>query len=145
MQLRASLIAVGSEMLRLGRADTNGDWLTDRLERLGLTVGFRSMVGDDASDIARLLGHAREGCDVVILTGGLGPTEDDRTRHGVAAAFRFPLERDDAMVERLRRRYARRGYPFRDDQARQADRPSGARFLDNGVGAAVVASLVNRS
>jgi len=132
----AELIAVGAELLRFGARDTNTEWIAERLQRHGIEVRGRHLVEDDAHRVASLVTLALERADVVLLCGGLGPTEDDRTREALARATGLPLERDAAMVERLRRGFERRGFRFRDEHARQADRPRGMAWLDNDRGSA---------
>lgn len=132
---RAELIATGSELLRFGRSDGNGDWLTRRLNALGVEVVSRSVVEDDAEVIAGKIRSALS-ADLVLVTGGLGPTEDDRTREALARVVDRPLERDPRMVERLRAWFSERGRSFHELQERQADRPAGFAWLDNPVGTA---------
>lgn len=134
--MNANLIAVGSELLRFGRHDSNGDWITERLQRLGVEVVGRTLVGDDHGRTAAAIAVAVESADIVVLTGGLGPTEDDRTRDALAQALGLALERDDGQVARLREFFDRRGKEFQPEQARQADRPSGAEWIDNPLGIA---------
>lgn len=136
MSPRAELITVGSEMLRLGRADSNGEWLIEQLARLGLAVGTRSVVEDDPELIAALARGALERASVVLVVGGLGPTEDDRTREGLARALDLPLERDPARLRALQDLFRERERPFGEGQARQAERPRGATWIDNPVGSA---------
>jgi nicotinamide-nucleotide amidase len=134
--VRATLIAVGSELLFAGRRDTNGDWIAERLEREGVEIVARDLVVDDPDAIAA---HVREGLatgEWVILTGGLGPTEDDRTREGVARAIGVALERDADVARVIRERFAERGRPCGEHQLRQADRPAGASWLANPTGTA---------
>jgi competence/damage-inducible protein CinA-like protein len=132
----AALIAVGSELLRPGRSDANGDWLTERLGRLGIEVVARTIVGDDAARTATVIVAALRAGDLVILTGGLGPTEDDRTREALARALGRPLERDAEREERLRAMFESRGRTFRPMQARQTEKPRGAEWVDNPLGTA---------
>ena len=132
----AELIAVGSELLRFGRADGNGEWLADRLHRLGIEVTGRAQVGDDPARIARAIRAGLASADLVVLTGGLGPTEDDRTRDALARALGRPLERDGEREARIRAMFEARGRTFRPPQGRQADRPRGAEWLDNPLGTA---------
>jgi nicotinamide-nucleotide amidase len=134
--LKAEIIAVGSELLRPGRRDTNGDWLTERLQRHGLEVTGRALVGDDVARLETAIRRAAAAADLVLLTGGLGPTEDDRTRDAVAAAVGAPLVRDPAMVEHIRGLFESRGLPFRSHQAKQAEKPEAARWIDNALGSA---------
>jgi len=130
------LIAVGTELLDLGRPDTNSEWLTDRLLRRGARVTARTAVGDDVPRIAGQVRAALDRADLVIVSGGLGPTGDDRTREAVAAALGVPLERDAAMADALESRFRVHGRSFGDRQRSQADRPRGARWLANPVGVA---------
>lgn len=136
MLARAELIAVGSEMLHAGRADTNGDWLIEQLGRLGVAVEARSVVPDDPDSIAAFVGRAVGRSSIVIVIGGLGPTEDDRTREGLALALGLELERDADRLRRLEETFRERGRPFSADQARQAERPRGAAWIENPLGTA---------
>jgi len=134
--MNAAILAVGTELLRYGKLDTNGDWLAERLLRAGVRVDLRAAIGDDDAAIARLVVHALGACDLVLLTGGLGPTEDDRTREAIAIAAGRTLERDEEVERTLRARFAERGAPFLPMQSRQADRPRGALWIANPLGSA---------
>lgn len=134
--MNGAIIAVGSELLRFGFDDGNGDWLHAQLEGLGIEVGLRSRVADDVSRITPLVQSAFQTHEVVALTGGLGPTEDDRTREALAAAFALPLERDPDRLRGLEERLAARGLALSPAQARQADCPRGWHSLDNALGTA---------
>ena len=134
--MNATLIAVGSELLRFGRHDSNGDWITERLQRLGVEVVGRTLVGDDQARTAAAIGVAVVSADIVVVTGGLGPTEDDRTREALAQALGVALERDERRVARLREFFDRRGRAFEPEQEKQADRPAGAEWIDNPLGIA---------
>ena len=134
--MNAALIAVGTELLDLGRRDTNSDWLTERLLERGVRVTTRVAVGDDVERIADHIRCALGRADLVIVSGGLGPTGDDRTREAVAVALDLPLERDPSMAERLATRFRSHGRKFGEHQRGQADRPSGARWMLNPVGIA---------
>lgn len=136
MQSKATLIAVGSELLHLGRADTNGDWLIERMGRLGVALEARCVVEDDPEAIAGLVRHAVGRVSIVVLVGGLGPTEDDRTRDGLARGLDLPLEQDAERLRELEAFFRERERPFLPGQARQAERPSGAAWLDNPLGTA---------
>ncbi len=134
--MRAAIVAIGTELLHAGRHDSNGDWLAERLGRLGVPVALRALLEDDPAAIEAHVDAALRRCDLVLVTGGLGPTEDDRTRGAVASALEVPLERDAAVVEALRARFESRGRRFEEHQARQADRPRGSRWLENPAGTA---------
>lgn len=134
--MNAALIAVGSELLRFGHRDTNTLWLRDRLATLGVGTALRAQVDDDPGRIAHLLRTAAGLAEMTILTGGLGPTDDDRTREALARAAGVALERDDEVLARLRGHFERRGYRMTDNNAAQADRPAGAAWVANPVGSA---------
>jgi nicotinamide-nucleotide amidase len=134
--MKAELIIVGSEMLRFGRSDTNADWLIEQLGRIGFVTTGRTLVEDNENRIASAVRAARSHADAVIMTGGLGPTEDDRTREGLAAGLGMPLERDQEVLDALRERLVSRGRPFGENQSKQADRPRGAAWIDNPLGTA---------
>jgi nicotinamide-nucleotide amidase len=134
--MTAVVLAVGSELLRPGRRDTNGDWLVERLLDLGIETRWRSAVDDDVLRIARLIGAAWEDAGAVLLTGGLGPTEDDRTREALAVAFKAPLTRDPVMTRWIASMFSARGRVAGPRQWRQADRPQGAAWIDNALGSA---------
>jgi len=130
------LVTVGSELLRHGKQDTNAAWLLDRLQRAGLEVHVRATVDDDAPRLASVIAGALSRADAVLLTGGLGPTEDDRTREAVATALGVPLERDEAWTRTLEGLYRRYGRSFGELEARQGLRPAGASWIDNPLGSA---------
>ena len=134
--MNAVVVAVGSELLGPGRRDTNGEWLIGRLFDLGIETSWRATTGDDAPRIARVVRAALDDAGVVLLTGGLGPTEDDRTREAVALALDAPLTRDPAMADRIAALFASRGRVAGPRQARQADRPYGMAWIDNPLGSA---------
>jgi nicotinamide-nucleotide amidase len=132
----AEIIAIGSELLLGGRLDTNSLVLTERLAALGIEVRFKSAVGDDERDIASALRSACARADVVLLTGGLGPTIDDRTREAVARMTRRPLRRRAEAEEAIRKRLAEWGRVPSVTQLRQAMIPAGAEVLHNPIGSA---------
>lgn len=134
--MKAAIVAVGSELLRFGRTDGNGDWLQARLAEIGIETALRSRVEDDAARIAALVRSALDGHEIVLVSGGLGPTEDDRTREGLARAIAVPLERDPAALRTIGERLRARGLPLTAAQSRQADRPCGADWIDNPLGSA---------
>lgn len=135
------IIAVGSELLLGGRLDTNSIFLSDRLAALGVEVRFKVVVGDDETDIVTALRTAVGRADVVLLTGGLGPTDDDRTREAVARLTRRPLRRHQEALRNLRHRLKTWGRAVSAPQLRQALIPSGADVLPNPLGSAAGFSL----
>lgn len=134
--MRAIVIAVGSELLGPLRTDTNGAWLTGRLLEAGVEVVGRSTVTDEPDRIEAALRGALEQADVVIATGGLGPTADDLTREAAAAALGRGLVRDPAIVGDLRERFARWGRPMPAVNEKQGDVIEGAVVLENPRGTA---------
>jgi nicotinamide-nucleotide amidase len=133
---RAALIAVGSELLRLGRTDSNTPWISARLDRFGIETVARLSVLDEPEAIASTLRCALEIADLVLLTGGLGPTDDDRTREGLALGLACPLQHDEVKEREMRSRFAALEFPWTERQARQAQRPEGAVWIANGAGSA---------
>jgi nicotinamide-nucleotide amidase len=134
--MRASIVAVGSELLTPFKVDTNSLLITERLNAIGYDVRQKAVVGDDLDDISRVVERAMADADLVIITGGLGPTEDDLTRDAVARALNIPLDIDERIVDALRERFAKRGSKMTDNNRRQAMVPRGATVLENPNGSA---------
>jgi nicotinamide-nucleotide amidase len=132
----ARILAVGSELLTPHRIDTNSLFLTSRLNELGVVVRGKAIVGDDRSDLATSLRDAMASADVVILTGGLGPTADDITRDVVADVLGRELAENSDILDRIRARFKRRGVPMPEINRRQSMVPSGAVILPNPHGTA---------
>ncbi|TAJ15992.1 MAG: competence/damage-inducible protein A, partial [Dehalococcoidia bacterium] len=133
---RGEIIAVGSELLLGGRLDTNSLFLTDGLAEAGVEVRYKSVVGDEEADIVVALRTAARRADVVVLTGGLGPTLDDRTRQAVARATGRPLRRRAEALDGMRRQLEAWGRTPTKAQFRQGLIPVGAEVLANPVGSA---------
>jgi nicotinamide-nucleotide amidase len=134
--MNAEIIAVGSELLTPFRQDTNSLYLSDKLNQLGVEVAFKVVVGDSREHIAQTTRTALARAGLVILMGGLGPTEDDLTREAVAEALELSLARDPEIVEALRKRFAKRGFKFTENNLKQADIIAGATVLTNRNGTA---------
>jgi len=134
--MRACILAVGSEMLTPFRVDTNSLLITERLNAIGYDVRLKAVVADDVGELADVVRAATEWADLMVITGGLGPTEDDITRDAVARVLEVPLDVDEAIVDRIRERFARRGLNMPDINRRQAMVPRGASVLDNPNGTA---------
>jgi nicotinamide-nucleotide amidase len=132
----AEILAVGSEMLTPFRIDTNSLYLTGQLNELGIDVRAKAIVGDDRGDLSSLLRQALSRADVVMTTGGLGPTEDDLTREVVADVIERPLQEDPAILAALEDRFVRRKIAMPRNNRRQAQVPLGAVVLDNPHGSA---------
>jgi nicotinamide-nucleotide amidase len=137
----AEIIAVGSELLGSTRLDTNSLYLSDRLAAVGIDLRAKSVVGDDRRRLADILRAALTRADLVILTGGLGPTDDDLTREVVADTLARPLHEDPAIVAHIEQRFAARGLRMPHVNRRQAMVPHGASVLANPRGTAPGLSL----
>ena len=134
--MNAEIIAVGSEMLTPFRMDTNSLYLTEQLNRLGVDVIFKSIVGDNFRNLVGAAQHGLFRSDIVIFIGGLGPTEDDLTREAVAEALGLTVHRDPEILTRLEQRFAERGWKMSPNNAKQADVLDGATVLPNPNGTA---------
>jgi nicotinamide-nucleotide amidase len=133
---RAAIVAVGSEMLTPLRIDTNSLHITEQLNSLGIDVVFKGVVGDDREGLAHLVTHALPRVDLLVLSGGLGPTDDDVTREVVADVLERSMREDPAITEHIRRRFESRGWKMPEINRRQAMVPEGADVLDNPNGTA---------
>ena len=134
--MTACIIAVGSEMLTPFRVDTDSLFVTEHLNAIGCDVRMKVVVGDDVGELVAVVQSALEWADVIVLTGGLGPTEDDITRDGVAQVLRRSLSENEEVVDRIRQRFARRGLAMPDINRRQGMVPEGATILENPNGTA---------
>ena len=134
--MRAEILAIGSELLEPPREETNGPFLTEQLRAMGIDVVARQTVADERTSVASAFRTALSRADVVIATGGLGPTEDDLTREAAATALGRGLRQDAAALEALRARFAARGRLMATVNEKQADRIDGAVLLPNENGTA---------
>jgi len=134
--LNAEIIAIGSEMLTPFRVDTNSLWLTERLNAMGIEVKLKTIVGDDEARLEETVRDAMKRSEIVISTGGLGPTEDDITRKIFARALKRQLILEQAILDKVRARFARRNVPMPEINARQALVINGAQILENNNGTA---------
>lgn len=134
--MNAEIIAVGSELLTSERVDTNSLWLTHRLNELGVEVTQKSVVGDDRDRLSVAIAGALERAPLLILTGGLGPTEDDITREAVAQALHRRLLFSAEICEWIEELFASRGRKMADVNKRQAFLIEGAEQLPNPNGTA---------
>ncbi len=134
--MRACIIAVGSEMLTPFKLDSNSLFITERFNEIGIDVRLKLVVGDDVDELAGQVHGALPWADVIAITGGLGPTEDDITRDAIARALKIALAPDPSIVDGIRERFARRGMQMPDINRRQAMVPRGATVLPNPNGTA---------
>jgi nicotinamide-nucleotide amidase len=136
LPLTAETIAIGTELLIGGRSDSNSLFLADELGTLGIAVRFKSVVGDERQDIVTAIHTAVKRAQVIVMTGGLGPTVDDCTREAVARATGHRLGRRKEALDGMTARLAQWGRRPSKGQLRQAMIPSGAIVLKNPVGSA---------
>jgi len=134
--MKACILAVGSEMLTPFRVDTNSLFITERLNEIGYDVRLKAVVADDIDELSQVVAGALTWADLLIVTGGLGPTEDDITRDAIARVLGVPFDVSDEVVARLRERFARRGMAMPENNLRQAKVPRGAVMLENANGTA---------
>lgn len=134
--MRAEIIATGSELLTGGSVDTNSPFLSAELLELGIETAFRTVVGDDEKDLENAFRRGRERCEIVLITGGLGPTEDDLTRRVLARVLKKRLILSNEALRSIKEVFAARGRECPASSDRQALIPSGARILQNRVGVA---------
>jgi len=134
--VNACILAVGSEMLTPFRVDTNSLFITERINEIGYDVRLKAVVADHVDELVRVLEGALSWADLIVVTGGLGPTEDDVTRDAVARVLGAPMAIDERIVEKIRKRFARRGMTMSDNNRRQAMVPRGAEIVENANGTA---------
>ncbi len=134
--MNAEIIAVGSELLTPYRTDTNSLYLTEEVNQLGVEVIFKSVVGDDFARLVAAAQHALFRSEIVIFSGGLGPTEDDLTREAVAEALGVGLAARRRILASIEHRFAARGWKMSPNNAKQADVLERAVVLPNPNGTA---------
>ncbi|MDQ3798986.1 MAG: competence/damage-inducible protein A [Acidobacteriota bacterium] len=135
--LTAEIIAIGSELLTPDKTDTNSLWLTAKLNEIGIEVRLKTVVGDDEARLEETVRDAARRSDIVISTGGLGPTEDDVTRQVSARALGRELVFHEELVDELREKFRRFGREMPEINKRQAFIIAGAEILPNPNGSAV--------
>lgn len=134
--MKSEIIAIGSEMLTPFRQDTNSLYITEKLNEVGVIVAYKTIVGDRRKDLLRVIRTGLERTDILVLMGGLGPTEDDLTREAVAEALSIALRRDASLVAALHARAATWRITMPQNNLKQAEVLEGATVLPNAVGSA---------
>ena len=134
--LLAAIIAVGSELLTPDKVDTNSLFLTEELNNIGFKVAQKMIVGDDSLELESAFRHSCSVAPLVIVTGGLGPTEDDITREVIASVLGLPLETEQTVFEEIEKRFTERSLRMPEINRRQAEVPRGAKILKNMNGTA---------
>jgi len=134
--MNAEIVAIGSELLTPWRQDTNSLYVTERLNQLGVAVIFKTIVGDRQKHLVEAIRNALRRSDIVVIMGGLGPTEDDLTREAVAEALKINLKRNPDLIAELYARFAARRMQITRNNEKQADTLEGAIVLENPRGSA---------
>ena len=132
----AEIVAIGSELLLGQIIDTNSAWMAQRLSTLGINLFYKTVVGDNPGRMKEVIGQALDRSDLVITSGGLGPTQDDLTREIVAEATGRKLVLHQDLLEQIERRFRRRGLIMTANNERQAYVPEGAIPIENPNGTA---------
>ena len=136
--MKAETISIGTELLLGQIIDTNAVWIAERLSEVGVDLYFRTTVGDNVGRIVDAIQHALTRADVIITTGGLGPTVDDMTREAVAKATNRDLVLDENLLTQIRGLFGKWGRTMSENNVRQAYIPRGATPIENPVGTAPV-------
>lgn len=134
--LVAEVIAIGDEITSGQRLDTNSQWISGKLEELGVRIAFHSSVGDNMNQMVKVFTTATERADVVVCTGGIGPTADDLTREVIAKTAGVDLEFDEEVVDHIRSIFLVHGREMPESNKRQAFFPAGAVVIPNPEGTA---------
>ena len=136
MALRAEIISIGDELTSGQRLDTNSQWISQQLGDLGVMPAFHTTIGDSLADTVDAFRAATRRVDIVIVSGGLGPTADDLTREAMAMAFNAPLELRQEALDHIASLFAIRKRPMPERNQVQAMFPVGSRIIDNPHGTA---------
>ena len=134
--MRCELISVGTEILLGDIVNTNSQYLSKRLADLGISVLHQSTVGDNRERLLKAIGEAFRENDLIILTGGLGPTPDDMTKEVCTEYFGLPMYTDEAIADKIRGYFTRKGHEMPDSNLKQALIPEGSITLEKNNGTA---------
>ena len=134
--MNAEIVAIGSELLLGQIVDTNSAWMAQRLAGLGVNLFYKTVVGDNPQRMLEITNRAMDRSDLVITSGGLGPTQDDLTREVVAQASNRDLVMDPTLLQEIEERFRRRGFIMTENNNRQAFIPEGATPVTNPNGTA---------
>ncbi|MBE7042787.1 MAG: competence/damage-inducible protein A [Ruminococcaceae bacterium] len=134
--MNAEIIAVGTEILLGNIVNTNAQYLSEKLSELGINVYYQSVVGDNPDRLKSCLKQAMERADLLLITGGLGPTQDDLTKETAAELMGFSLEMHEPSLERMRAYFQAVNRPMTPNNKKQAMMPKGATVLKNDCGTA---------
>jgi len=136
MQNNAAIISIGNELLNGHTVDTNSNWLCGRLLSISIPVVYSCAIIDDIEEIKNAIEYASGKADIILITGGLGPTDDDLTRDGIARFLGVELEYHSEIEERIKKFFAARKCPMPEKNKVQAYLPAGASEIENSLGTA---------
>jgi nicotinamide-nucleotide amidase len=134
--VNAEIVAIGSELLLGQIVDTNSAWMAQRLAEIGVNLFYKTIVGDNAARMREIISRGLERSDVVITSGGIGPTEDDLTREIVAEVTGRQLVLDPQLLQQIEERFRKRGFIMTKNNEKQAYIPAGAIPVENPNGTA---------
>ena len=134
--MHAEVMAIGDELTSGQRLDTNSQWLSARLGELGIQTAYHTTVSDELEPLGAAIKIALDRCDLLLITGGLGPTADDLTREGLARGLGVPLELNEPSLQDIQQRFASRGRAMPERNRRQAMFPRGGSPIANAHGTA---------
>ncbi|AWV97224.1 competence/damage-inducible protein A [Arcticibacterium luteifluviistationis] len=134
--INAEVITIGDEILYGQITDTNSQWISAELDKIGVKTIRKTSIGDDKKEILDILTEAQKRADILIFTGGLGPTKDDITKKTIAEFFNDTLEINQDALENVRELFESRGFELTEINRQQAAIPTKATYLNNAVGTA---------
>ena len=134
--MNCEIVTIGSELLRGQITDTNASYLAQNLNLIGFNVSLHTSVGDDFDQMKKVISEALIRSDLVIATGGLGPTEDDLTREAIADLADAPLVFKQELMDQIESIFTSRGYSMPESNRKQAFIPEGATPISNDIGTA---------
>jgi nicotinamide-nucleotide amidase len=134
--MKTAILSTGSELVRGAITDTNASWIARHLREIGIQTDRFVVIGDDCSHLTQTLVSLWDSHELVICTGGLGPTSDDITARAVADALSVPLVRSAEAEQQIKERFSERSFPMAAINLKQADLPEGCRILENSAGTA---------
>lgn len=134
--MKVSIILVGTELLNGGVVDTNSTYMAEELNKYGIKIKFKVVVGDKKSEICNAIDFCRKNSDLIIISGGLGPTLDDVTKEAVSEYLGKPLIIDEKELLELKEKFEKAGIEFKDLNLKEVEKPKGAKSFKNNVGMA---------
>ena len=134
--MKCEILCIGTELLTGATVNTNASFLSKELSAIGVDVYYQTTIGDNPLRLQECLDIAINRTDCIIITGGLGPTQDDMTKQTVASYFNMSLKRDNDQVIKLKKRFENSGYELTENNFRQCDIPIGSIIMNNSCGTA---------